>query len=105
MRYPERYQGEQILVHAAAYQIVSSDRNAYQIAAYMWENALYSGSGQILIIHALDRGPRVLEGDRVQFVGRMTGLHQAKTTMGEPLTLPMIDVIRLHVGFQRVGAS
>ena len=85
LRYAERHKGRKVYYRGEVIQVIE-DGNYFQLRVnitsteYGWEDTVF--------LHYPDAPVRVLEGDEISFVGRVTGIITYESTMGSSVTIP-----------------
>ena len=104
-RYNERYVGESVYYRGQVNQVIDQGNEIYVIRVFVTAGTLDEALGSwmlgkindIFMIYERGDGERVLEGDIIEFVGSVTGLHNYETVEGAQRTIPQLLAIRLRV--------
>lgn len=92
-RYNERYIGEFVHYKGEVVQVTEQGENLYDLRVsvtekeYYWENIVY--------LHYA--GPRLLEKDIIEFVGKVEGLFMYESTFGVSITIPELTALQSHL--------
>ena len=91
-RYPEKYQGEKVVIKGTVAQVMGTRRQGFQIRLAVMNN--YT---DMLFVEMGDPGYQILEGDRVTVYARLNGLITYTATFGQSITIPraMADTVEL----------
>ena len=104
-RYNERYVGESVYYRGQVNQVIDQGSEIYVIRVYVTGTLdealgnwmLGNRINDIFMIYERGDGDRVREGDIIEFVGSVTGLHNYETVQGSQRTIPQLLAIRLKI--------
>ena len=94
-RYIEKYEGKFVIYKGRVVQVMYHEDGDVSLRVSVSGSSLGFGNNIVLLFY---RSPevRILEDDRVEFVGKVRGLHTYEAVLGNEVTLPLLDVVQLR---------
>jgi hypothetical protein len=99
-RYNEQYVSTLVFSRGKIDQVVEQGGDRYLLRVSVNEQRYGFWQDDVRLDY---EGPRVLEGDTIEFVGKVKGLWKYSAILGNPRTIPHISAIRLQVAEKAGG--
>lgn len=93
-RYNEQYVGTLVVYRGKVDQVVEQGRDRWLLRVSVSEKEYGVWQDDVRLDY---EGPRVLEGDTIEFVGKVKGLWKYSAILGNPRTVPHISAIQLRL--------
>lgn len=91
----ELHKGKLVYYQGIVAQVLDPNPKTYQLRSSL--TTATSDSEHAILLYSLERGPRLVEGDRVEFVGIFKQTGSVETLLGGSRVVPFISVIQARM--------